>query len=110
MITGYVYSAPGEIMATSPGVLLLRDCLEQCRLNDSCRAINFETGLCVLFAGSYADQPGTLILICFSDKSVVEMLIYLTYSMRRDVGRPLHYFCLKYMKQDIEIGTVVNVS
>jgi hypothetical protein len=58
MMTGYVYSAPGEIMATSPGVLLLRDCLEQCRRNDTCRAINFETGLCVLFAGSYTDQPG----------------------------------------------------
>lgn len=75
MITGYVYSAPGEIITTSPGVLLLRDCLEQCRLNDLCRAINFETGLCVLFAGSYADQPGTditLIFICFSDKFVIE--------------------------------------
>lgn len=75
MITGYVYSAPGEIITTNPGVLLLRDCLEQCRLNDVCRAINFETGLCVLFAGSYADQPGTvitLIFICFSDKFVVE--------------------------------------
>jgi hypothetical protein len=59
MITGYVYSAPGEIIATSPGILLLRDCLEQCRINDLCRAINFETGLCVLFAGSHADQPGT---------------------------------------------------
>lgn len=58
MMTGYVYSAPGEIMVTSPGVLLLRDCLEQCRRNDSCRAINFETGLCVLFSGSYTDQPG----------------------------------------------------
>ena len=58
MMTGYVYSAPGEIMVTNPGVLLLRDCLDQCRRNDSCRAINFETGLCVLFAGSYTDQPG----------------------------------------------------
>jgi hypothetical protein len=65
MITGYVYSAPGEIMETNPGVLLLRDCLEQCRLNDLCRAINFETGLCVLFAGSYADQPGTGIRCSF---------------------------------------------
>jgi hypothetical protein len=58
MMTGYVYSAPGEILVTSPGVLLLRDCLEQCRRNDSCRAINFETGLCVLFSASYTDQPG----------------------------------------------------
>jgi hypothetical protein len=58
MMTGYVYSAPGEIMVTSPGVLLLRDCLEQCRRNDTCHAINFETGLCVLFANSYTDQPG----------------------------------------------------
>jgi PAN domain. len=58
MMTGYVYSAPGEIMVTSPGVLLLRDCLEQCRRNDSCRSVNFETGLCVLFAGNYTDQPG----------------------------------------------------
>jgi hypothetical protein len=58
IMTGYVYSAPGEIMVTSSGVLLLRDCLEQCHRNDSCRAINFETGLCVLFSGSYTDQPG----------------------------------------------------
>jgi hypothetical protein len=59
MMTGYVYSAPGEIMATSPGVLLLRDCVELCRRNSSCHAINFETGLCVLFAGSYSSHPGT---------------------------------------------------
>ncbi|XP_069677667.1 uncharacterized protein [Periplaneta americana] len=60
MMTGYVYSAPGEIMATSPGVLRLGECVEQCRHNASCHAVNFETGLCVLFAGSYADQPGAL--------------------------------------------------
>jgi hypothetical protein len=59
MMTGYVYSAPSEIMVTSAGVLLLRDCIEQCRHNATCHAINFETGLCVLFAGSYTDQPGT---------------------------------------------------
>jgi hypothetical protein len=62
MMTGYVYSAPNEIMATTAGVLLLKDCLEQCRHNVSCHAINFETGLCVLFAGSSTDQPGTYCL------------------------------------------------
>jgi hypothetical protein len=62
MMTGFVYSAPSEIMATSAGVLLLKDCLEQCRQNVSCHAINFETGLCVLFAGNSNDQPGTYCL------------------------------------------------
>ena len=58
MMTGYVYSAPNEIMATSPGVLLLKECIEECRQNSTCRAINFETGLCVLFSGNYIDQQG----------------------------------------------------
>jgi len=79
MMTGYVYSAPGEIMVTSPGVLLLRDCLEQCRHNDSCRAINFETGLCVLFSGSYTDQPGTF------------YLAYSVQTLRRCSGLPYNF-------------------
>jgi hypothetical protein len=58
LMTGYVYSAPTEIMATRAGVLLLKDCLEQCLQNASCHAVNFETGLCVLFAGGSTDQPG----------------------------------------------------
>lgn len=60
LVTGYVFSAPSHILDDIPGTLMLTDCLEQCQANDTCRAVNYETGLCVLF-GSDADQlPGAL--------------------------------------------------
>jgi len=60
LITGYVFSAPGNVLDSIPGTLMLTDCLETCQGNDSCQAVNYETGLCVLF-GSNADAlPGAL--------------------------------------------------
>ena len=40
-----------------PGTLQLTDCIEQCRTNATCKAINFETGLCVLLTTNQQDSP-----------------------------------------------------
>lgn len=57
LITGYVYTAPADMLDSQPGTLMLTDCIDTCRNNASCRSINYETGLCVLFSSS-ADQNG----------------------------------------------------
>ncbi|XP_017770315.1 PREDICTED: uncharacterized protein LOC108558039, partial [Nicrophorus vespilloides] len=49
LITGYVFSAPMNVLDNIPGTLMLTDCLETCQGNDSCQAVTYETGLCVLF-------------------------------------------------------------
>ncbi|XP_063244254.1 uncharacterized protein LOC134543273 [Bacillus rossius redtenbacheri] len=60
LITGYVYSAPGDLLDSLPGTLMLTDCLETCQANESCRSVNYETGLCVLFASDADIYPGAL--------------------------------------------------
>lgn len=58
LVTGYVFSAPSNVLDSIPGTLMLTDCLEACQANDTCHSINYETGLCVLFS-SHADVlPG----------------------------------------------------
>ena len=37
---------------------MLTDCIDLCRRNVSCKAANFETGLCVLFGASAEELPG----------------------------------------------------
>lgn len=54
----YVFSAPSQILDDIPGTLMLTDCLEQCQANDTCRAVNYETGLCVLFSSDADQLPG----------------------------------------------------
>ena len=58
LITGYVYTSPDFILDTLPGVLLLEECLLHCHRNASCKAINYETGLCVLFSSNVDDDGG----------------------------------------------------
>lgn len=68
LITGYVYSAPADMLDSQPGTLMLTDCVQTCRQNRSCQAINYETGLCVLF-GSHADStPGKSTKTQFREK------------------------------------------
>ncbi|KAF0303133.1 hypothetical protein FJT64_024847 [Amphibalanus amphitrite] len=54
VVTGYAYSAPAFVIDSQTGTLLLTDCIDLCRRNASCQALNYETGLCVLL-GSTAD-------------------------------------------------------
>lgn len=58
LITGYVFSAPGNVLDSVPGTLMLTDCLETCQGNDSCQSVNYETGLCVLFSSNADYLPG----------------------------------------------------
>lgn len=58
LITGYVFSAPGNVLDSIPGTLMLTDCLETCQGNDSCQSVNYETGLCVLFSSNADVMPG----------------------------------------------------
>ncbi|XP_052123217.1 uncharacterized protein LOC127749354 [Frankliniella occidentalis] len=60
LITGYVFSAPNDLLDSLPGTLMLTDCLEACQGNDSCQAVNYETGLCVLFSSNADTYPGAL--------------------------------------------------
>lgn len=60
LLTGYVYSSSSDTIATIPGTLRLSDCLSTCRSNSSCRSLNFETGLCILFNSSAYDRPSAL--------------------------------------------------
>jgi len=60
LITGYVYSAPADMLDSQPGTLMLTDCIQTCRQNASCQAINYETGLCVLFSSNADAYPGAL--------------------------------------------------
>ncbi|XP_055849060.1 uncharacterized protein LOC129914045 [Episyrphus balteatus] len=60
IITGYVFSAPGKLLDSLPGTLMLTDCLEACQSNETCHAVNYETGLCVLFSANADKLPGAL--------------------------------------------------
>ncbi len=61
MVTGYVYTAPADMLDSQPGTLMLTDCIDTCRKNASCKSINYETGLCVLFASNADDGAGKII-------------------------------------------------
>lgn len=41
---------------------MLTDCLEACQANESCGAVNYETGLCVLFSSNADKLPGKTII------------------------------------------------
>lgn len=60
LVTGYVYTAPTNMLESIPGSLMLTDCLETCQGNESCQAVNYETGLCVLFNSNADSNPGAL--------------------------------------------------
>ena len=60
LMTGFVFTSPDDILETRADTLQLADCIEACRDNDTCRALNFETGLCVLFGDSAQNNPGKL--------------------------------------------------
>lgn len=45
---------------------MLTDCLEACQANESCSAVNYETGLCVMFRSTADQLPGewgTLVIL-----------------------------------------------
>lgn len=60
LVTGYVFTAPTNMLESIPGTLMLTDCLETCQANDSCQAVNYETGLCVLFSSNADSNPGKI--------------------------------------------------
>ena len=56
--TGFVFSAPGDLLDTRPGTLLLDECVRMCAQNSTCRGLNYETGLCVLFSTNAEQYAG----------------------------------------------------
>lgn len=58
LVTGYVFTAPDDLLDSIPGTLMLTDCLEACQSNESCHSVNYETGLCVLFTSNADYYPG----------------------------------------------------
>jgi len=65
LMTGYVFTSPTEILDTRPDTLQLADCIEFCRANAVCRALNFETGLCVLFKSNAVVSPGIYLFFAY---------------------------------------------
>ena len=78
LVTGYVYTAPDDMLDSRPGTLMLTDCIELCRRNVTCKSANFETGLCVLFGSSAQDYPGKSIIL-FSHESNMNKSIKLLF-------------------------------
>lgn len=74
--TGYVLTSPEEILDTKPDTLQLADCIENCRINSSCSALNFETGLCVLFRTNALDAPGKLFLLILLSSFYFLMIVF----------------------------------
>jgi len=58
LVTGFVFSSPQHIIDTKTGTLKLSECITACLENAACQSLNFETGLCVLFASNPDAQPG----------------------------------------------------
>lgn len=58
LVTGYVFTAPDDLLDSIPGTLMLTDCLEACQNNDTCHSVNYETGLCVMFSSNADKYPG----------------------------------------------------
>ncbi|XP_064113013.1 uncharacterized protein LOC135219835 [Macrobrachium nipponense] len=60
LITGFVYSSADDIIDSQIGTLQLSDCIDLCQENPQCQALNFETGLCVLFRTAAGENSGGL--------------------------------------------------
>ena len=73
LVTGYVYTAPDDMLDSRPGTLMLTDCIELCRRNSTCKSANFETGLCVLFGSSAEEFPGKNIFYHLKNCTVLEI-------------------------------------
>ena len=61
LFAGYVFTAPDSILNTHPGMFHLEECVDQCAKETKCLAVNYETGLCVLFSASADFNPGKII-------------------------------------------------
>lgn len=57
-LCSYVLSSSENMLDAVPGTLMLTECLDQCRNNDTCSSVNYETGLCVLFSSDADKLPG----------------------------------------------------
>ena len=63
LITGFVYSSADDIIESNIGALHVSECIAQCRKKPSCMALNFETGLCVLFKTATGDDSGKIFFL-----------------------------------------------
>ena len=57
-LCSYVLSSSENMLDAVPGTLMLTECLDQCRNNETCSSVNYETGLCVLFSSDADKLPG----------------------------------------------------
>lgn len=58
LITGFVYSNADDIIESNIGALRMQECIEECKKNPLCLALNFETGLCVQFRTAAGERSG----------------------------------------------------
>lgn len=68
----YMLSSSESMLDAVP-LLMLTECLEQCRNNESCSSVNYETGLCVLFSTQADKLPGTVRLSTDLSTEILEV-------------------------------------
>ncbi|KAK3891456.1 hypothetical protein Pcinc_004659 [Petrolisthes cinctipes] len=85
LITGFVYSSAEDIIDSKIGTLMLSECMEQCHKNPRCQALNFETGLCVIFQTAAGEDSG-------KEKDLRIKLVWTDYSSSRYV------YCVMWLK------------
>lgn len=99
LVTGYVFTAPTNMLESIPGTLMLTDCLETCQANDSCQAVNYETGLCVLFSSNADSNPGK-----------IESLSISAYSRQQSVqGDSLKIFFTRRISRFFHYKTILTI-
>lgn len=65
LITGFVYSSADDIIDSKIGTLQLGECIDFCKQSPQCQALNFETGLCVLFKTAAGENSDALAISQF---------------------------------------------
>lgn len=91
MMTGYVLTSPERILDTRPDTLELAECINACRKEAECRALNFETGLCVLFNTSAVGQTSLLSRSQFPVYTIYAQKVCLTGAGQHCAGRSWAY-------------------
>ena len=103
LITGYVFTAPSETVTMLPGILHLTECLDWCLTNDTCRSVNFETGLCVLLSSSAIERPEALTPSQFPVFTIYAQKICLRGEYRRNITLLINHFNWKPINLSVNL-------
>lgn len=115
LITGYVFSAPGHALDSIPA-LMLTDCLETCQGNESCQAVNYETGLCILFSSNADAMPGKYTKLVDSmnmyanAKEISLQKVQVTYNHDKRLKHTLHHLPFSWIYYSNNLRKILLIS